>query len=938
MPPPAATPLARALRTLARVLAVVVGIPVVLGCCCPAIPDPGVVNVGDKKNDKDKKDKKDGEKTGDGGEGDGAAPRTPARPVVVPAAAPTGRRLALLVGIAEYGPELGNLLYPEDDVTALADVLRAGGYAADDVVVMTASGAKGGKEALRPTTDAILVQLRGLLARCKAGDLVLVALAGHGIEPTAGNPLFCTAGSSLANPAGMLPLTRVLALLNESPATTKILLVDACREVPGGRAPARREAAPTDVPSVTNRAGTATIAYFSCKAGEKSWEADDIRHGLFFDQVIKGLAGEADTYPDGQVTLGELHDHVERNMGFAAARYKGRQQSPHFKGETIGAGPLVVLPRAGELAPRPLALGDDAVNEDFRGVATGALPRGWDGPGFSKTYDEKAKRACLEVRKARGAHTLTVPFARPVAGDFAAEIEFRLAGAHREESLHGLTLTLEGEGGHPVPVYIHFKGAVEFANTQGRATQRFKEGEINRLRLVRQGTSYALFLNDGDAASTTIPYTGQVSGLQLRAYHLPREYSEPTLVTRLYSVKVGGAPGDPAKVGSVVLRESPQARGLGAVLPSGWQGPGYSVATDEKYDLRCLEVNKPEHQYWWLAVPGVAAGTGGGRAFALDLDARLYTGWENHDGDPGRAPSQEMIVRLEGPGAVPLTVVLNPGGTVRVGEQDAKAPWFYRNELNRFRLVHVGGVYTVYVNGVLATEFRRPAGNYTGLLIGMTGGNPQGEYPPARLFGVALTALPAPAAPVAPFTGIVEDFLTTPVGGGPAGWGGENVGCKHGHGRLGNRVGLPGLELVALARPGAVTVPNLKLAGDFSAGAEFTHHELYEGTFALTLTGPAKGAAIGATVSHKDSKYWLSVRSGATPYPPADITNQIKDRTLRLGMDRAGGFVQVLVNGQVVGRVPVGKTPAEYATLQVGLANTSARYSPRLTQVFAVPR
>lgn len=91
-------------------------------------------------------------------------------------------------------------------------------------------------------------------------------------------------------------------------------------------------------------------------------------------------------------------------------------------------------------------------------------------------------------------------------------------------------------------------------------------------------------------------------------------------------------------------------------------------------------------------------------------------------------------------------------------------------------------------------------------------------------------------------------------------------------------------------------------------------------------------------MSHKDSKYWLSVRSGATPYPPADVTNQIKDRTLRLGKDRAGGFVQVLVNGQVVGRVPVGKTPAEYATLQVGLANTSTRYTPRLTQVFAVPR
>ncbi|MFO0799703.1 MAG: helix-turn-helix domain-containing protein [Gemmataceae bacterium] len=69
-----------------------------------------------------------------------------------------------------------------------------------------------------------------------------------------------------------------------------------------------------------------------------------------------------------------------------------------------------------------------------------------------------------------------------------------------------------------------------------------------------------------------------------------------------------------------------------------------------------------------------------------------------------------------------------------------------------------------------------------------------------------------------------------------------------------------------------------------------------------------------------------------------DVINLLKDGQLRLGMERAGGFVQVTVNGQVAGRVPVGKTVPEYTTLQLGLANTSTRGSPRLTQVFALPR
>ena len=49
-----------------------------------------------------------------------------------------GRRYALLVGIREYDPnEMRALPYTENDVTELAGVLKANGYKADDVVLMT---------------------------------------------------------------------------------------------------------------------------------------------------------------------------------------------------------------------------------------------------------------------------------------------------------------------------------------------------------------------------------------------------------------------------------------------------------------------------------------------------------------------------------------------------------------------------------------------------------------------------------------------------------------------------------------------------------------------------------------------------------------------------------------------------------------------------------
>jgi formylglycine-generating enzyme required for sulfatase activity len=257
-----------------------------------------------------------------------------------------GRKHALLVGVRDYdSAKLDPLKYTENDVEELARVLtEQAGFAS--VRLLSTSRAGGGKNRRNAPTGANLrAELKALLAQRKRNDVVLVALAGHGIQATVKGKeesFFCPSDAQLNDPKTLLGLSDLLAELDGSGAGTKLLLVDACRNDPTlGRG--------LTAPSLLPR-GTAALC--SCKSGERAFESPKLGkgHGIFFFHVIDGLRGKARN-KRGEVTWSSLADHVIDKVSDDVPRLigGGARQTPEQKLSLTGRSPVLVPSRASRM-------------------------------------------------------------------------------------------------------------------------------------------------------------------------------------------------------------------------------------------------------------------------------------------------------------------------------------------------------------------------------------------------------------------------------------------------------------------------------------------------------------------------------------------------------------------------------------------------------------
>ncbi|MCC7423183.1 MAG: SUMF1/EgtB/PvdO family nonheme iron enzyme [Planctomycetaceae bacterium] len=266
-----------------------------------------------------------------------------------------GRKLALLVAVRQYNRnELRPLNHTENDVNGLAKTLATAGYRR--VVLMTQTV---GAEETRflPTAANIRKEIRGLLADRKEGDSVLIALSGHGVQFRGKDEaFFCPADARLADRSTLISLNELYHDLEKCQAGFKLMLVDACRNDPqSDNSKARSE---VNLESVTRpqlkRPPGGLAVLFSCSEGEKSYESAELKRGVFFHYVLKGLDGAADYNTDRKVSLDELALYVRNEVPEHVKEEfdADLRQMPELVGRTRGLVPLVEL--AGLTRDKPL--------------------------------------------------------------------------------------------------------------------------------------------------------------------------------------------------------------------------------------------------------------------------------------------------------------------------------------------------------------------------------------------------------------------------------------------------------------------------------------------------------------------------------------------------------------------------------------------------------
>jgi hypothetical protein len=252
-------------------------------------------------------------------------------------AQPAGKRFAVLVGVNEYNhPKLVRLKYAEADMQELADELRPSGY---KITLLTTSSKD---PALAPTKANIDRAVQAALSACTKGDSILIAMAGHGVQfEGQKDSYFCPVDAKPFPDESktLFSLGGLYASFDKSNAGVKVVLVDACRDDPVGGRGIDADTAPKPPSGVA--------ALFSCRAGERAFEHDKYKHGVFFHHVLKGLRGEA-ADKKGRVTFASLAGYVTSEVSEVVPDLigNGARQSPNLKADYSNE-PIIIPPSTG---------------------------------------------------------------------------------------------------------------------------------------------------------------------------------------------------------------------------------------------------------------------------------------------------------------------------------------------------------------------------------------------------------------------------------------------------------------------------------------------------------------------------------------------------------------------------------------------------------------
>lgn len=227
-------------------------------------------------------------------------------------------RVALLVAPSYKGSGLSHLRYTVADMLELKAELERQGYTVIEI---------GPAEATSDSVRQSLQNAKQMFENSRQGTF-LFAFSGHGFQSASeegkpGKNYLVTTGANERNlEQEALALDEVQLLMKASGARRRVILADACRNVPDAKSSDPKRTM-TDF-----QAAEGTVVLLSTSPGGVSYEDEEIQHGIFSYYVLEALRGKA--AKEGYITVFDLKTYLER-MVVAHAIKKQKSQKPFFK-------------------------------------------------------------------------------------------------------------------------------------------------------------------------------------------------------------------------------------------------------------------------------------------------------------------------------------------------------------------------------------------------------------------------------------------------------------------------------------------------------------------------------------------------------------------------------------------------------------------------------
>ncbi|EDX82429.1 caspase domain protein [Synechococcus sp. PCC 7335] len=213
-------------------------------------------------------------------------------------------KVALLIGVSEYEPELSPLPAATKDAAALKKVLsdpEMGEF--DEVKILT-----------NPDRQDMQYEIETLFADRHRDDFILLFFSGHGIKDDS-NSLYFASRITRKSPKGNLvvstavPARFIHDVMNKSRAKRQVLILDCCFSGAFDPALQTKDDGSVDLRNQLGSEGRVVLA--SSSSTQYSFEQQGSELSLYTRHLIEGIeTGAGDHNEDGKISMRELHDYA----------------------------------------------------------------------------------------------------------------------------------------------------------------------------------------------------------------------------------------------------------------------------------------------------------------------------------------------------------------------------------------------------------------------------------------------------------------------------------------------------------------------------------------------------------------------------------------------------------------------------------------------------